>query len=123
VTLSRVSRELTARLIVAALLFSQGEGWVHACIGTAHSPTTAFAQASHDGGCHQAVNRNSCLQQCTADSQNIAESQIAIAQLPALAGLTVPAAADSGAGLPGAVIVLARSPDPPPSIRFCSFQL
>jgi hypothetical protein len=83
----------------------------------------AFAQTAHEGGCHQTTNRNSCLQQCTADNQNIAEVQVAIAELPALAGLTVPVAVDSSARLPDAVAVLAHSPDPPASIRFCSFQL
>jgi hypothetical protein len=83
----------------------------------------AFAQTAHEGSCHQTMNRNSCLQQCTADSQNIAEVQVAIVELPALTGLTLPIAIDSGVRLADAVPVPAGSPDPPASIRFCSFQL
>jgi len=120
---SRHIRKLTSWLLAGALLFAQAVGMVHACVGAAHSPTMAFAQTAHEGGCHQTMNRNSCLQQCTADNQNVAEVQVTIAELPALAGLTVPLAVDSSARLPDADVILARSPDPPASIRFCSFQL
>jgi hypothetical protein len=123
VSLSRHTRKLTSWLVAAALLFAQAMGAAHACVGAAHSPAMAFAQTAHEGGCHQTMNRNSCLQQCTADNQNIAEAQVAIAELPVLAGLTVPLAAHSSARLPHTVVVPARSPDPPASIRFCSFQL
>ena len=120
---SRHIRKLTSWLLAGALLFAQAVGMAHACVGTAHSPAMAFAQTAHEGGCHQTMNRNSCLQQCTADNQNVAEVQVTIAELPALAGLTVPLAVDSSARLPDADVILARSPDPPASIRFCSFQL
>jgi hypothetical protein len=123
VNLSRHTRKLTGWLVAATLLFAQAMGIAHACVGATHSPTMAFAETGHEGGCHQTMNRNSCLQQCTADNQNIAEVQVTIAELPALMGLTRPVAVDSSARLPDAVVVLARSPDPPASIRFCSFQL
>ena len=121
--LSRRTRELTGWLVAAALLFAQAVGTVHACIGAEHSPTMAFAQSSHGGGCTETVNRNACLQQCTADNQNTSEVQLAVAEMPALPVLTVPVARDTSARLPDVVIVLARSPDPPASIRFCSFRL
>jgi len=120
---SRHIRKLTSWLLSGALLFAQAVGMANACVGAAHSPTMAFAQSAHEGGCHQTMNRNSCLQQCTADNQNIAEVQPVIAELHAVAGLTVPPAVDSSARLADAIVVLARSPDPPASIRFCSFQL
>ena len=120
---SRHIRKLTSWLLAGALLFAQAVGMAHACVGTAHSPAMAFAQTAHEGGCHQTMNRNSCLQQCTADNQNVAEVQVTIAELPVLAGLTVPVAVDANATRPDAVVVLAHSPDPPASIRFCSFQL
>ena len=119
----RHNRKLTSWLLAGALLFTHAVGMAHACVGTAHSPTMAFAQTSHEGGCHQKVNQNSCLQQCTADNQNVAQLHVAVAEMPALSGLTVPVADDSNAALPDAIVVLAHSPDPPPSIRFCSFQL
>ena len=116
-------RELTGWLIASALLFAQAVGAVHACVGAAQTPAMAFAELQHEGGCAKTVNQNACLQQCTADNQSTAQVQIAIAEMPALAVLTVPVALDSSARLPDAVIILARSPDPPSSIRFCSFQL
>lgn len=121
--LTRRTRELTGWLIAAALLFAQAIGAVHACVGAAHSPAMAFAESHHEGGCTQTVNRNACLQQCTADNQSTSHVQVAVEEMPTLPVLTVPAALDSSARLPDAVIVLARSPDPPASIRFCSFQL
>ncbi len=121
--LSRRSSELTGWLVAAALLFTQAISAVHACVGAAHSPAMAFAESHHEGGCAETMNRNMCLQQCVADDQSTAQVQLAIAEMPALAVLTVPVVLDSSAQLPDAFIVLARSPDPPPSIRFCSFQL
>jgi hypothetical protein len=121
--LSRRTRELTGWLVAAALLFAQAVGAAHACVGAARTPAMAFAESHHEGGCTQAVNQNACLQQCTADNQSTSQVQVAVAEMPAVAVLSVPAALDLSARLPDAVIVLARSPDPPPSIRFCSFQL
>jgi hypothetical protein len=117
------TRELTGWLIAAALLFAQAVGAVHACVGAAQTPAMAFAESHHEGGCAKTVNQNACLQQCMADNQSTAQVQLAVAEMPALPVLTVLAALDSSARLPEAVIVLARSPGPPPSIRFCSFQL
>ena len=117
------NRALTGWLVAAALLFAQAIGAAHACVGAARSAAMAFAGSHHESGCTQTVNQNACLQQCTADNQSTAQVQVAVAEMPALPVLSVPAAPDSGAGLPDAIIVLARSPDPPPSIRFCSFQL
>ncbi len=121
--LSRRPRELTGWLVAAALLFAQAIGAAHACVAASPSPAMAFAETSHEGGCTEQVNRNACLQQCTADNQSTSEVQLAVAEMPALPVLTVPVARDTSARLPDVVIVLARSPDPPPSIRFCSFQL
>lgn len=121
--LSRRTRKPTGWLVAATLLFAQAIGAVHACAGAADSPAMAFAESHHEGGCTGTVNPNACLQQCTADEQSAAQVQVAIAEMPALAVLTVPATPDSRMRLSDAVIILARSPDPPASIRFCSFQL
>lgn len=121
--LTRRTRKLTGWLIAAALLFAQAVGAVHACVGAAQTLAMAFAESHYEGGCAETVNQNACLQQCTADNQSPSQVQVAVAEMPAVPVLSVPAALDSSARLPDAVIVLARSPDPPPSIRFCSFQL
>ena len=123
VTLSRRTRKLTGWLLAGVLLIAQAIGAAHACIGAAHSPTMAFAETGHRSGCTQTVNKNACLQQCTADERNTTQVQFAVAEMPRLAVLVVPAAVDSSPRFRGAVICLAHSPDPPASIRFCSFQI
>jgi hypothetical protein len=123
VILSRRTRKLTGWLVAAALLFAQAIGVAHACVGMAHSPAMAFMESHDEGGCAGMVNRNACLQQCMADDQNTAQVQVAVAVVPAPAVLTILVALDSSVRIPDTVIVLTRSPDPPPSIRFCSFQL
>ena len=121
--LSRRTRKLTGWLVAAALLFAQAIGVAHACVGMAHSPAMAFVESHEEGGCAGMVNRNACLQHCLADDQNTAQVEVAVAVMPAPAALTVLAALDSSIRIPDSVIVLTRSPGPPPSIRFCSFQL
>jgi len=106
------------------MLFAQGVVFAQACIGVAHSPAMAFAQAGHDGDCGKTANRNACLQQCTASDQNTSQIQITIPAMPTTpVRIVATTAPDPGGVLPDAVIVAVRAPDPPSSIRFCSFQL
>jgi hypothetical protein len=114
---------VVCHVLAAAMLFAQAVGVAQTCSIAAHSPAVAFAPTDHDGGCGKTVNRNACLQQCTAGDQNTSQIQIAVAEMPTLTVLTVPAAREVSGMLPDAVQILARSPDPPPSIRFCSLQL
>ena len=119
---SRVRRAI-CRLLTAGMLFAQAIGFAQACVEVAPSPTMAFAQSDHDGDCGKTVNQNACLQQCTAGDQNSAQFQVAIAAMPTIAVLTVPAVPDRGVCPAVTLVSLAHSPDPPPSIRFCSFQI
>jgi hypothetical protein len=105
------------------MFFAQAIGIAHACIEAAPSPTMAFTQTDHEGDCGKSVNQNACLQQCTAGDQSSAQVQVAVAAMPAIAVLTVPVAPDRGACPAITLASLAHSPDPPPSIRFCSLQL
>jgi len=105
------------------LLFAQAIGVAQACVEATQSPAMAFADANHQGDCDKTVNQNACLQQYTAGDQSTTQFQVAVAEMPKLAVLTVAAAFDPGARLIGEVFCLAHSPDPPPSIRFCSYQL
>lgn len=116
------TRLLLSRIIILMLLFAQSLYAAQPCKMLVHEPAMAFSDMQ-DRGCHEKGALNACLQQCTADNQSTSQVQVAVAGMPPLPVLTVPAARDSSARLPDAVIVLARSPDPPPSIRFCSFQL
>lgn len=116
-------RRVICRLIAAAMLFAQAIGVAQACIEVTQSPTMAFADATHEGNCDKTVNKNACLQQYTAGDQSTAQIQIAVAEMPELPALIVPVELDSGTVPAGPVFCLTRSSGPPPSIRFCSFQL
>lgn len=119
---SRV-RHVVCRLVVAAMLFAQAIGIAQACIEVSQSPTMAFEDANHEGDCEKTVNQNACLQQYTAGDQSTTQVQVVVAEMPRLAVLTISAAFDPDAKLVEAVFCPAHSPDPPPSIRFCSFQI
>lgn len=88
-----------------------------------NTPMMAFAKSSDEGGCSQSMNQNVCLQQCVGNDQSSAHLHVAVAEVPRLTALVIPVVLEHGPKLPEVVIALARSPDPPPSIRFCSFQL
>lgn len=111
----------TARLLAAAMLFAQALTVAQACVEADARPAMAFEESD----CHRPANPNNCLQQCTAGDQSSAYVQVAIAGMPAMAVLSVPAASDPGTRptMVVAVDFLAHPPDPPPSIRFCSFQI
>ena len=111
------------RFLTAGMLLAQAIGFAQACVEVAPSPTMAFAQSDHDGDCGKTANQNACLQQCTAGDQNSTQFQVAIAAMPAIAVLTVPVVPERGVCTAVTLVSLAHSPDPPPSIRFCSFQL
>ena len=105
------------------MLFAQAIGFAQACIEAAPSPLMAFSQPDHDGKCAKMVNRNACLQHCTAGDQSSTQVQVQVAAMPAIAALTVPVAPDRVAYSAPAWVGVANFLDPPSSIRFCSFQL
>jgi hypothetical protein len=124
---NRRIRLLVSRVSILMLLFAQSLYAAQPCQMPVHEPAMAFSDMQNSDmqsmGCHANGNINACLQQCTADDQSTAQVQIAVAVAPAAAVLTLPVVLDARDKLPDTVIVLARSPDPPPSIRFCSFQI
>ena len=108
---------------MAGMLFAQAIGVAQACVVIAPSPNMAFSQGDHDGHCGKALNQNACLLQCTAGDQSSAQVQVAVAMLPAVTALTVPYVSECTVLSAAALVSLSQSPDPPRSIRFCSFQL
>lgn len=116
-------RRAICRLLIAGTFFAQAIGIAQACAEATQSPTMAFADANHEGDCADTVNQNACLQQYTAGDQSSAQVQFAVAAMPAIAVLTVPVVPVRGACPAVTLASLTHSPDPPPSIRFCSFQL
>jgi len=116
-------RRAVCRLLTAGMLFAQAIGVSQACVEAEHSPAMAFTQSDHDGDCGKTVNQNACLQQCTVGDQSSAQVQVAVAAMPGIQGLTVPVSPDAVVRPALTLVSLSHSPDPPPSIRFCSFQL
>jgi hypothetical protein len=113
---------LLSRFVILMLLFAQSLYAAQPCQMPAHEPAMAFTDMA-DMDCGNMVTPNACLQHCTADDQSTGQAPVAVADVPVLPVLTVPIAIDPAAALPGSVILLAHSPDPPCAIRFCSFQL
>ena len=116
-------RRAICRFLTAGMFFAQAIGIANACIEAAPSPAMAFTQNDHDGDCGKTVNQNACLQQCNAGDQSTSQAQVAVAAMPDMAVLTVPVAIDIRTCAAVTLVSFAHSHDPPPSIRFCSFQL
>ena len=112
---------LLSRCIILMLLFAQSLYAAQPCKLLVHEPAKAVSDLP---GCHkETATPNGCLQQCTAGDQSSAQVEIALAPMPAVAVLTIAVLPDCGACLAATLVSLAHSPDPPPSIRFCSFQI
>jgi len=112
---------LVTRAMIPVLLFAQSLYAAQPCKTPVHEPAKAVT-GSPD--CHKdTVTPNACLQQCTAGDQGSAQVEIAVEPMPAIAVLTVPVAPLRVVCPAVTLISFAHSPDPPPSIRFCSFQL
>jgi hypothetical protein len=123
VTISHHSRKTFVWLLAGVLLFGQAVGISQACSTPSATPAMAFSDDMAGMDCANKVNPNACLQQCTAGDQSSSHVQIAVAEMPRLVVLTVATAFQSTASLSESVLSLAHSSGPPPSIRFCSFQL
>lgn len=123
--LGRIHRLTTAlgHSLIGAMLFGQLVNAVQACTMPSLSPVMAFASADHPSDCAKRVNPNSCLQQSTATDQSFSHGELAAFEIPDVVVLTVPREMVATTTFVFATTVPHRSTDPPPSIRFCSFQL
>ena len=111
------------RVLVGVMLFAQLVNAGQACVMSALSPVMAFANADHHSDCAKRVNPNSCLQQSTATDQSVGHAELPVLGMPNVAVLTLPRVSVSAPSFVVATVVPHRSSDPPPSIRFCSFQI
>jgi hypothetical protein len=118
----------TAWLLAGLLLFAQAIAVVQACTSEA-TPVMAFSSEvaeMHDcesGSPAVAENPNACLQHCTSGDQTPAYSAAVMVGPPAGAVLVVQVPAPDASVLLRESACELQSPDPPPSIRFCSYQL
>ena len=111
------------RVLLGVMLFAQVIYAAHACVTPALSPAMAFAHAGDDGPCSKTINGNSCLQQYTATDQSPSHAEVPALATPDVAVLTLPREAPATVSQAVSATVPHRATDPPPSIRFCSFQI
>lgn len=127
-TLAVRHRYKTSCLLIGAMLFTQAALVAQACVETEARPSMAFTGNMAEHGCDEAAatpvpNPNACLQHCTGSDQTTAQVPLPVAAMPADAVLDVPVASESDSRFADVALCDLHSPDPPPSIRFCSFQL
>ena len=112
------------RVLIGVMLFSQVVNAAHACVAPALSPAMAFAHAGDDNShCSKVINANSCLQQYTATDQSPGHAEVPALATPAVAVLILPRETPATVVQSVSAAVPHRATDPPPSIRFCSFQI
>lgn len=111
------------RILIGTMLFAQLVNSAEACVMPELSPAMAFANADHHGDCAKRVNPNSCLQQSTATDQSFSHAELPSLGMPSVVVLTLPRALIATTLYVVATSVPHRSTDPPPAIRFCSFQI
>ena len=126
--LTACNRKLVSSCMAGAFLFAQAIGVVQACVGPEMTPEMAFSQEMMEHGCDETApakipNPNACLQHCTASDQTTAQVAVIVVSTPSIALLTVPMPAERPHTFARAIACESHSPDPPRSIRFCSFQL
>ena len=117
----RTHRPLSG-FIILMLLFAQSLFAALPCAMAQPEPAMAFDDMA-DMDCATKGNPNACLQQYTATDQSAGHVQIAVAEMPRTANLVVPIADCRLIMRNPLVDHFAHSPDPPASIRFCSFQI
>jgi hypothetical protein len=105
---------------IAAMLFGHAVSAAQACTAASDTPRMAF----NDMDCAEMASQNVCLQQYLAGDQNSGPAQMPVAALPDLVVLMVPPSPAEHLIVPSRSGECRQgSSDPPPSIRFCSFQL
>lgn len=130
--MSRAGHRLTAKLLVAALLFLQLAVAAYACPSlNQHSgapmPAAMVEATQIDSGCpmEDQAQPNLCSQHCQQGSQALDQSPPAVPAIPALPLIAI---VDSAATPPCVVSAaprefLRRATAPPPAIRFCVFRI
>jgi hypothetical protein len=125
----RTKQRLVSCLAATVLLFAQALAIAQACVTPDATPAMAFADDIASQDCHDAVlanpqpNPNSCLQHCNAGDQTTAQVPADVPAMPEVAVLIVQVLAETAPVFARAETCELHSPDPPPSLRFCSFQL
>ena len=124
---SRSLLRAIARLMVGALLFAQGLMAAHACDlmigGVLREQVAAPAAHCHEGPAP--IADVLCVKHCNANEQSPSTPSHAVAPMPAIAVLTVPALLtieQSGANGIATATLVSPATDPPPAILFHAFR-
>jgi len=120
--MSRMSRRVVARIVAAALLFTQALVALADCRMPTRSPAAAIA--AKPAPCHEApVEKNLCVAHCLAADQSLEKPQVT-ALAPALALVLVLHEATPVLHSSSRTALLAPAAiGPPPRIRFQSLLL
>lgn len=127
--LRKRARKVVSGLSSLIFLFAQAVAIAQVCIAAGATPAMAFEAGMAVQDCHDTMpgapqpNPNACLQHCNAGDQTTAQIPTAVPALLEVAVLTVPTLAEIAPVSARAEACELHSPDPPPSLRFCSFQL
>ena len=127
--LHKRTRKVVSGLSSLLFLFAQAVAIAQVCIAAGATPAMAFEADMAGQECHEAMpgspnpNPNACLQHCNAGDQTTAHMPADLPGLPGMVVLTLPILAETAPVSARAEACELHSPDPPRSLRFCSFQL
>lgn len=111
------------RIIIALLLFGQFTLLAQACTAQAAGPIVGQLGAHGSMPCCKHMSANACLTQLTHSDEAPTGSHVAmLPDATVMAGITIVPVEHTGPALPARQIAALDLHEPPPSIRFCSFQ-
>lgn len=107
--------------VVSAMLFAQYVDAAQACAESRDTPQMAFV----DTRCGEMSSQNVCLHQYVSDFQNSGATQVPVADFSRIVVLAIAAFPVERHlnNLHDYLLYRQSSSDPPPTIRFCSFQI
>jgi hypothetical protein len=124
-----IRRKRVAWLVAGALVFAQAVAVAQACAAPDASPAMAFAETGAEHDCDGAAadpvpNPNACLENCNSGDQATGQTLTTVGACPPPAAMLLVALPAPVTPTAAEVRTSALHPsDPPPSLRFCSYQL
>ena len=123
--LPRSRIRVSAKALLAALLFAQAAVAAAACDWLRVAPAQALIAKANQPSCHEepAGNANLCLAHCLSADQSADTPQVAIPACPHLTPLVVREIESTPSRKPALHFTLPRPGAPPPRILFHSFLI
>ena len=107
-------------LMLALLLFAQAAQAALPCLTAGSDPVMAYSDHD-DEACRHTANPNACLTQCNDAAQPASHGDLSALAAPLTAVLTVPQPLPARVAYSCDAVGLRVAPDPPISIRYCSY--